>query len=69
METDKETEICPCNRCKSANNFTKKTVKNHVKLYGVFSYDLGMTVGEFIDTPLEKKLDEKFWTVARYLTI
>mgnify|MGYP001035317248 CR=1 FL=1 len=67
MESDKKSEICPCNRCKSTKHLQKATVKNHIKLYGEFSYDIGMTVGEFIDTPLEKKLDDKFWTVARYL--
>ena len=33
------------------------TVKNHVKLYGEFSYNMGVTVG---------KLDDKFWTEARF---
>ncbi|XP_063685664.1 uncharacterized protein LOC134819583 [Bolinopsis microptera] len=65
METEKEP--CPCNRCKSANSLAKKTVKNHIKLYGEFSYELGVTVGEFLSTPIESKLDEKFWTVASYI--
>ena len=67
METEKQ--ICPCNRCKSAKSFKKATVKKHVKLNIEFSYDMRVTVGEFIDTSIEMKLDDKFWTVARYTVV
>ena len=58
-------ENCPCTRCRGDKKFLPRTVKTHIKSYGLFSPQFGKTIGEFVAEPLDEPLNGEFWTVAR----